>query len=60
MSFTGTGKFDASGGSRKGSSGKYEGSATRKNNNVVDASIDNLLNTLKSSKKQTPTKPERI
>jgi hypothetical protein len=49
-----TSKFDASGGSRKESSGKFEGSAPRKKNNEVDASIDNLLNTLKSSKKQSP------
>ena len=59
-SFQGTGKFDASGGSRKASSGNFEGSASRKNNNIVDASIDNLLHTLKSTKKQTPPKPSRV
>ena len=54
INFGSTSKFEASGGSKKDSSGKFEGSAPRKNNNEMDASIDNLLNTLKSSKKQTP------
>ena len=59
MNLESTSKFEASGGSKKDSSGKFEGSAPRKNNKEVDASIDNLLNTLKSSKKFSPSKAER-
>lgn len=45
-------KFQMSGGSaKKDSTGKFDGSGSRKKPPVVNESIDNLLHTLKSSKK---------